>query len=149
MEACRLRGSLAEELSLYVRVRPQVKATRWLSMLERCMKTTVQLELESCVQARLDDSEYKWAHKSSIHLNNLYQLFQRAVLSYSFLSLLIHAYSFKCVLWLALRYLDDDTQIRVSGIYLNFHTFTVLHKNVFDLVNTIKYNQSRCYFHQV
>lgn len=55
MEACRLQGERGDELVLCTRIRPQSKATTWLTMLEHCMKSTIQLELESCVQARLDD----------------------------------------------------------------------------------------------
>jgi hypothetical protein len=57
MEACRLCGPFGEQLKLVSSVRPQQKATKWLSLLENCIKTTVQIELEACVRSHLEDGK--------------------------------------------------------------------------------------------
>jgi len=57
MEATRLIGRLGEELVLCTRVVPSVKLARWLSSVEQTMKTSVQLALEACLHARLDDGQ--------------------------------------------------------------------------------------------
>ena len=58
MEAVRLIGPLGEELVLCTRILPLVKVAKWLSAVEQTMKTTVQLALEACLQARLEDGRF-------------------------------------------------------------------------------------------
>ena len=55
LEVTQLHGVLGEEVTLYTRLESSHSATKWLSVLEQHMKTTLQLMLEACVQARLED----------------------------------------------------------------------------------------------
>jgi len=55
MEASRLIGPRGEQLVLCTCIMPlSMKLSQWLSAVERTMKTSVQLALEACLQARLD-----------------------------------------------------------------------------------------------
>ena len=51
----KIEGQLGEELPLHCRVEAAPMATKWFSTLENTMKTTMQLVMEACVQARLED----------------------------------------------------------------------------------------------
>jgi len=57
-EAARLIGPLCEELVLHSRVLPPVRMAKWLAAVEQSMKSTIQLALEACLQARLEDSRF-------------------------------------------------------------------------------------------
>lgn len=46
---------MGEELKLFTRLKAIPQATKWLSVLERYMKTTLLTIMEACIQARLED----------------------------------------------------------------------------------------------
>jgi len=58
MEATCLIGPLGEELVLCTGILPPTKVPKWLAAVEQSMKTTLQLALEACLQARLEDGKF-------------------------------------------------------------------------------------------
>ena len=54
-EVCCLIGRGGEKLTLCSPLKPHSRSTTFLTMMLHCMKNSIQLELESCVQTLLDD----------------------------------------------------------------------------------------------
>ncbi|KAK2146290.1 hypothetical protein LSH36_618g01010 [Paralvinella palmiformis] len=55
LEVTEIHGILGEILPLYTHLEAYSSATKWLSTLEQHTKTTLQIVLEACVQAQLDE----------------------------------------------------------------------------------------------